>query len=54
MKKYVVAFLYSIIITSCAQKQEVGFKLPTVPYAVSGEAVVSKKEFSFPIVPYAQ
>jgi hypothetical protein len=54
MKKYLVSLLYSLIIVSCTHKEEVQFKLPDVPYATSGEAVVSKKEFKFPTVPYAK
>ena len=54
MKKYFVALVYSILIVSCKHKEEVQFKLPDVPYATSSEAVVKKKEFVFPTVPYAQ
>lgn len=54
MKKYILALAYSLIIVSCEHKEEVQFKLPNVPYATSGEAVVKKKEFTFPTVPYAQ
>jgi hypothetical protein len=61
MKKYILFLLYAIFISSCTHKEEVHFKLPSVPYATAGEAVsdkkeptVNKKEFSFPVVPYAQ
>jgi hypothetical protein len=55
MKKYIVALLYPLILVSCTHKEdEVQFKLPEVPYATAGEAVVTKKEFVFPTVPYAQ
>jgi predicted transcriptional regulator len=54
MKNYTLALLLAFVVSSCTHKQEVQFKLPDVPYAVSGEAVVSKKEFTFPTVPYAQ
>jgi hypothetical protein len=55
MKKYIVSFLYSLILVSCSHKQEsVQFKLPEVMPSTSGEAVVKKKEFVFPTVPYAR
>lgn len=54
MKKYILALAYSLILVSCTHKEEVQFKLPDVPYATSSEAVVTKKEFVFPTVPYAQ
>jgi hypothetical protein len=61
MKNYILFLLYAIFIASCTHKEEVHFKLPDVPYATAGEAVsdkkepaVNKKEFSFPVVPYAQ
>jgi hypothetical protein len=42
-----------LFLISCQQyTDEVNFKLPEIPYSVSGEAA-TKKEFTFPPVPYA-
>lgn len=62
MKKYLLSFIASFIIASCAHKDEVNFKLPEIPYATAGETTaantdtpaVKKKEFAFPTVPYAE
>lgn len=60
MKNYILLLLCTIFISACAHEEEVHFKLPNVPYATAGEAIdnkkeptVNKKEFSFPVVPYA-
>jgi hypothetical protein len=49
MKKYLVSLLYSLIIVSCTHKEDVQFKSPE-----ASKAIVKKKEFVFPTVPYAQ
>jgi hypothetical protein len=62
MKKYLLSFITSLIIVSCAHKDEVNFKLPEIPYATAGATpgtgaatpTVKKKEFTFPSVPYAE
>jgi len=54
MKKYIISLLCLFTVASCVQREEVKFKLPNVPYAVSGKAAASKHEFTFPVVPYAE
>jgi hypothetical protein len=62
MKKYLLAFIAALALAACAHKDEVHFKLPSIPYATAGDAgvahsgtpAVKKKEFAFPSVPYAQ
>jgi hypothetical protein len=62
MKKYLLAFIATLDLAACVNKDEVNFKLPAIPYATAGgagvtdngEPAVKKKEFAFPSVPYAQ
>jgi uncharacterized lipoprotein YmbA len=51
--KYLYILLCPFILASCTPKDEIYFQLPEVPYATSGQAVVQRKEFVFPTVPYA-
>lgn len=52
MKLFFLSVCCLFLISCQRYTGEANFQLPEIPYSVSGEAV-TKKEFIFPPVPYA-